>query len=94
MDFFYRPPHQRPDECAVLEENYINCLMQKALKDRVRNNKCILDSLLWFHLECPRAAAAFDDPDTFKMKFRDFFAHTKHDAKILYELPEEEERLA
>ena len=35
MDFFYKPPIQRPDECAALEENYMNCLLQKSLKDRV-----------------------------------------------------------
>ena len=75
MDFFYKPPVQRPDECGALEENYINCLMQKSLKDRVFNNKCVMDSILCFHLECPRHAMAFDDPDTFKLKFRDFFAH-------------------
>ena len=93
MDFFYKPPIQRPDECAVLEENYINCLMQKALKDRVTNNKCVMDSILWFHLECPQAAAVFDDPGAFKLKFRDFFAHQKLDAQILYERPEYMERI-
>ena len=93
MDFFYKPPMQREDECAVLEENYVNCLMQKALKDRVMNNKCVLDSILWFHLECPKAAGRFDDPDTFKAKFRDFFAHTKLDAQVLYEQPEHMQKL-
>ena len=93
MDFFYKPPMQRPDECEALEENYINCLVQKSLKDRVFTNKCVMDSILWFHLECPRHAQAFDDPSTFKLKFRDFFAHQKHDAQILYEKPEHLERL-
>ena len=40
-------------------------------------NRCVLDSVLWFHLECPRAADKFDDPVEFKKKFRDFFAHNK-----------------
>lgn len=80
MDIFYKTPMQRPDECAVLETNYINCLLQKAMKDRVTNNKCVMDSILWFHVECPRHAAAFDDPNTFKLKFRDFFAHLRSDA--------------
>lgn len=84
MDFFYKPNAARPDECRALEENYTNCLLQKSLKDRVMNNKCVMDSILWFHLECPKQAAAFDDPDTFKLKFRDFFAHTKADAEIIY----------
>ena len=40
-------------------------------------NRCVLDSVLWFHVECPRAAAKFDDPVEFKKKFRDFFAQNK-----------------
>ena len=93
MDFFYKPPMQRPDECAALEENYVNCLMQKALKDRVLNNRCVMDSILWFHLECPKHAQAFDDPGHFKLKFRDFFATAKHDAQLNFELPERLEKL-
>ncbi len=77
MDLFYKPPLQRPDECAALEENYLNCLLQKAMRDRVFNNRCVMDSILWFHLECPKAAAKFDDPVEFKRKFRDFFAETR-----------------
>ncbi len=77
MDLFYKPPLQRPDECAALEENYMNCLLQKAMRDRVFNNRCVMDSILWFHLECPKAAAKFDDPVEFKRKFRDFFAETR-----------------
>ena len=93
MDFFYKPPMQRPDECAALEENYVNCLMQKALKDRVLNNRCVMDSILWFHLECPKHAQAFDDPGHIKLKFRDFFATAKHDAQLNFELPERLEKL-
>ena len=66
---------QRADECKALEENYMNCLLQKSLKDKVFVNRCVLDSVLWFHLECPRAASKFDDPVEFKRKYRDFFAH-------------------
>ena len=40
-------------------------------------NGCVLDSILWFHLECPRAAGKFDDPVEFKRKWRDFFAVKK-----------------
>ena len=86
MDQFYKPPLQRPDECKVLEDNYLNCLLQKALKDRVTTNKCVMDSIIWFHLECPKAAAMFDDKFEFKRKFREFFAlqksylqHIEHD---------------
>ena len=77
MDIFYKPPMQRAAECKSLEENYMNCLLQKSLKDKVFVNRCVLDSVLWFHLECPRAASKFDDPIEFKRKFRDFFAHNK-----------------
>ena len=51
--------------------------MQKALKDKVFVNRCVLDSVLWFHVECPRAASKFDDPVEFKRKFRDFFSASK-----------------
>ena len=77
MDTFYKPPMQRQVECKALEENYINCLFQKSLKDKVIVNRCVLDSVLWFHLECPKAASKFDDPIEFKKKFRDFFATNK-----------------
>ena len=77
MDTFYKPPMQRHSECKALEDNYMNCLFQKALKDNVMVNRCVLDSVLWFHVECPKASAKFDDPVEFKKKFRDFFSHNK-----------------
>lgn len=52
----------------------MNCLIQKAIRDRVQTNRCILDSVLWFHLECPREAAKYDNPLEFRRKFRDLFA--------------------
>ena len=52
-------------------------MLQKALKDKVLTNKCVMDSILWFHIECPRSVAAFDDPDEFKLKWRGFFALQK-----------------
>ena len=93
MDIFYKPPLQRPDECRALEENYMNCLMQKALKDKVLTNKCVMDSLLWFHLECPKAAVKFDDPLEFKRKFRNFFALQKASAELLFQQTDEEKRI-
>ena len=81
MDLFYKPPLQRPDECSALEENYMNCLLQKAMRDRVLTNRCVMDSILWFHLECPKAAAKFDDPIEFRRKFRDFLADTRSAAE-------------
>ena len=77
MDLFYKPPLQRPDECLSLEENYMNCMLQKTLRDHVMTNRCTLDSVLWFHLECPKHAAKFDNPIEFKRKWRDFFAATR-----------------
>ena len=70
----------------------MNCLLQKAVKDRVLNNKCNMDSILWFPLECPQHHALFDEPDTFKLKFRDMFAHKKLDLEVLEE-PKHLERL-
>jgi len=93
MDIFYKPPLQRPDECKALEENYINCLMQKALKDKVTTNKCVMDSILWFHTECPKAAGQFDDPNLFKLKFRRFFAMQRNTADSLLVDTEEEIRV-
>ena len=93
MDLFYKPPLQRPDECKALEENYINCLMQKSLKDKVMNNRCVMDSILWFHLECPNDVAAFDDPVEFNRKFRNFFAYQKATADLLLTKDDEEKRV-
>ena len=93
MDLFYKPPLQRPDECMALEENYINCLLQKAMKDKVLTNRCVMDSILWFHLECPKAVAKFDDPQEFKRKFRDFFADTRTAAENVTSMSESGKRI-
>ena len=93
MDLFYKPPLQRPDECSALEENYMNCLLQKAMRDKVFNNRCVMDSILWFHLECPKASAKFDDPVEFKRKFRDFFAETRTAAENVTSQTDEQRRI-
>lgn len=36
-----------------------------------------MDSILWFHLECPKAASKFDDPIEFKRKWARFFAEVR-----------------
>ena len=77
MDLFYKPPLERDDECKYLEINYMNCLLQKAMKDHVFVNKCNLNAILWFHLECPNSVAKFDNHLEFRRKFRDFFAEIK-----------------
>jgi len=93
MDLFSKPPLQRTDECKALEENYMNCMLQKALKDKVLNNRCVMDSILWFHMECPKDVAKFDEPLEFKRKWRHFFAQTKATAELLLEETEETIRL-
>ena len=93
MDFFYKPPQERPDECAALEENYMNCLLQKALKDRVVSNRCRMDSILWFHLECPKARDKFDNPVDFRLKWRDWFAEQNRDAAVYFDKSETTQRV-
>ena len=92
MDYFYAPPLQRDDECTALEDNYMNCLLQKALKDKVFVNKCVLDSVLFFPLECPKWHAKFDDPTEFKLKWKKFIAETKSFAETV--LSDDKEELA
>ena len=74
MNMFYKPPVQGRAECNALEQNYQNCIVQKALKDRITSNKCNLDSVLFFHLECPRRVSEYDDAHEFRRKFKDFFS--------------------
>lgn len=93
MDYFYAPPLQRDDECRALEDNYMNCLLQKALQDKVVVNKCVLDSVLFFPLECPKWHAKFDDPVEFKLKWKKFIAETKSAANFLYSENEKENQL-
>ena len=93
MDLFYKPALQRPDECHALEDNYMNCLFQKALKDRVLTNMCNMDSILWFHLECPKAASRFDNPIEFKRRVGQFLAEQKTFAENQFDLPEENKRM-
>ena len=93
MDLFYKPPLQRRDECEALEDNYMNCLLQKAMRDRVNASRCNMDSILWFHLECPKAAAKFDDPNEFKVKFRDMFANLRANYEAVNDTSEEEKRI-
>ncbi len=57
------------------------------------NNRCVMDSILWFHLECPKDVAAFDDPVEFKRKFRNFFAYQKATADLLLTKDDEEKRV-
>ena len=93
MDYFYVPPLQRDDECQALEDNYMNCLMQKAMQDKVLVNKCVLDSVLFFPLECPKWHAKFDDPTEFKLKFKKFIAETKSAANYWLNETEKDKQL-
>jgi hypothetical protein len=56
-------------------------------------NRCVLDSVLWFHLECPKAVAKFDDPIEFKRKFRDFLAEQRQAKKVFGNVSEEEKKV-
>ena len=64
-------------------------MLQKSLKDRVFAERCSIESILWFHMECPKAVAKFDDPIEFKRKWRQFFAELKASSEVmLIETPE------
>ena len=62
-DIFYIPPKQTRVECRYLERNYLSCIMQKAMKDRITNPVCDLQGVLYFHIECPAYVEKFDGPD-------------------------------
>ncbi|CAI2378161.1 unnamed protein product [Moneuplotes crassus] len=87
MDYFYKPPLQRQDECTALEENYVNCLVQKSFSDfknfQYSPNTCKMDSILWFHLECPSWVEKFDDDVEFKRKFKNYFDKRAADYQTL-----------
>jgi hypothetical protein len=61
-DVIYSPPRQMIKECQFLEKNYLNCLLQKALKDQTNTNQCNLEQVLFFHVECPDYLKKYDDP--------------------------------
>jgi hypothetical protein len=52
-----------------------------------------MDSLLWFHVECPKEASKFDDPIEFKRKFRNFFAYQRASAELLFRKTDEQKAL-
>ena len=52
-----------------------------------------MDSILWFHLECPKARDKFDDPVEFRIKWRDWFAERNADAKNLFNESDELKRI-
>jgi hypothetical protein len=62
-DIFYVPPKQRTNECRYLEKNYLACIFQKALKDRVSNSFCDLQGVIYFHIECPNYIERFEGPE-------------------------------
>lgn len=52
-----------------------------------------MDSILWFHLECPKAAAQFDNSLEFKRKVRDFLADQRTIMKNINNISEEGKRI-
>ena len=85
MDIFYKPPLQADAECKALEMNYMNCMMQKALGDRVDEEYRVKDYILWYHLECPKWVEKWDDPNEFRGKWRNWFTARNHEAKLFSE---------
>lgn len=72
-DTFYQKPSQGRPECQALEKNYINCLIQKGLKDKLPGNMCHLESILWYHVECPDYIKKWDQPEHQKHLKRQIF---------------------
>ena len=93
MDLFYKPPLERFDECQALEDNYMNCMFQKALRDKVMNNRCNMDSILWFHLECPKHVSRFDNPVEFKRKVANYLAEVRTYRQAMVTETEESKKL-
>ena len=52
-----------------------------------------MDSILWFHLECPKAAAKFDNPIEFKRKFRDFLADQRSQVENVTKMSDDGKRI-
>ena len=52
-----------------------------------------MDSILWFHLECPKQAGTFDNPLEFKRKFRDFFAELRTGIEAVQHETDEDKRV-
>ena len=63
------------------------------MRDRVKVDRCVLDSILWFHVECPKQVAKFDNPNTFRRKFRDMFADLKSGLHVIVDQDSEEKRI-
>ena len=53
------------NECKYLEKNYLECLLQKGLKDRVETPKCNLEYVWYFHTECPDYVKKYDLNDKY-----------------------------
>ena len=73
-DIFYIPPRQKAAECRYLEKNYISCILQKALKDRISSPVCDLSGVIYFHIECPAYVKKFDAPDAKEYLKRQVFS--------------------
>lgn len=71
----------------------MNCLFQKALRDKVLNNRCNMDSILWFHLECPKHVSKFDEPLEFKRKVANYLAEVRTYREAMITESDESRRL-
>lgn len=73
-DIFYTPPRQSRVECQYLEKNYLSCIIQKAMKDRISRPICDLYGVVLFHIECPAYLQKFDGPDAKEYVKRQIFS--------------------
>mmetsp|Transcript_27060 Transcript_27060/g.28106 ORF Transcript_27060/g.28106 Transcript_27060/m.28106 type:complete len:151 (-) Transcript_27060:97-549(-) len=74
-DTYFTPPRQLIKECKFLERNYLECLLQKGLKDRVHDPKCNLEYAWYFHVECPDYIKKYDHPVEGKKYLRQQLFH-------------------
>jgi hypothetical protein len=75
-DLFYVPPKENLKECRWLEKNYISCLIQKGLRDRIPESICSENHIIYFHLECPSWIKKFEGEQGKQYIKRQIFATT------------------
>ncbi len=66
-------------ECRWLEKNFLKCIREKAVRDRVPKMDCEVENvepshqILWFMTECPTRFGRFEDAK----KLREVFLQEK-----------------
>lgn len=59
--------------------------MQKAVRDKVTYNRCVLDNILWFHLECPKRFDRYNEEGFVRSKVKSFYEFQKYQLEKNYE---------